>query len=51
VTLSLGYGCVSPQRGAIMRDRVAIADSELYAAKRGGRNMAMCSQGWDGAVQ
>ncbi len=43
VTLSLGYGCVSPHRGAIMRDLVAIADGELYAAKRGGRNMAMCS--------
>lgn len=48
VTLSLGYGCISPHMGAIMRDLVAIADSELYAAKRGGRNMAMCSQAWDG---
>jgi PleD family two-component response regulator len=49
VTLSLGYGCISPHRGAIMRDLVAIADGELYAAKRGGRNVAMCSQAWDGA--
>jgi len=47
VTLSLGYGCISPHRGAIMRDLVAIADGELYAAKRGGRNMAMSSQAWD----
>ena len=48
LTLSLGYGCISPHRGAIMRDLVAIADGELYAAKRGGRNMAVCSQAWDG---
>jgi diguanylate cyclase (GGDEF)-like protein len=47
VTLSLGYGCISPHRGAIMRDLVAIADGELYAAKRGGRNVAMSSQAWD----
>lgn len=44
VTLSLGYGCLTPHQGAIMRDLVAIADGELYAAKRGGRNMAMSSQ-------
>lgn len=48
VTLSLGYGCISPHRGAIMRDLVAIADGQLYAAKRGGRNMAMCSHAGDG---
>jgi diguanylate cyclase (GGDEF)-like protein len=48
VTLSLGYGCISPHRGAIMRDLVAIADCELYAAKRGGRNIAMCSQPCEG---
>ncbi len=44
VTVSLGLGCISPHRGAIMRDLVAIADNELYAAKRGGRNVAMCAQ-------
>ena len=45
VTLSLGYACIAPHRGAGMRDLVALADGELYAAKRGGRNMAVCSQG------
>ncbi len=44
VTLSLGYACIAPHRGAVMRDLVALADGELYAAKRGGRNMAVCSQ-------
>lgn len=44
VTMSLGYGCISPRRGAIMRDLVAIADGELYAAKRSGRNMAKSAQ-------
>ncbi|HYP62594.1 MAG TPA: diguanylate cyclase [Acidocella sp.] len=50
ITLSLGYGCISPHRGAIMRDLVAIADGELYAAKRGGRNMAMSARDDDGPV-
>jgi diguanylate cyclase (GGDEF)-like protein len=48
VTLSLGYGCITPHRGTIMRDLVAIADGELYAAKRGGRNIAMSARGDDG---
>ena len=48
VTLSLGYGCVLPQGGAIMRDLVALADGELYAAKRAGRNLAFSAQGSSG---
>jgi two-component system chemotaxis family response regulator WspR len=48
VTVSLGYGCIWPHRGAIMRDLVAVADGQLYAAKRGGRNIAMCAAGGDG---
>ncbi len=44
VTLSLGYGCIAPHRGAIMRDLVAIADSKLYAAKRNGRNIVAVSE-------
>jgi hypothetical protein len=50
VTLSLGYGCMSPHRGVIMRDLVAISDGELYAAKRCGRNVAMCAQDDDRPV-
>ncbi len=41
VTVSLGLGCIFPHEGAIMRDLVALADGELYAAKRGGRNQAV----------
>jgi diguanylate cyclase (GGDEF)-like protein len=50
VTLSLGFGCVAPHRGAIMRDLVAIADGKLYAAKRGGRNVAMAARDEDGTA-
>lgn len=49
VTLSLGYGCVLPHGGAIMRDLVALADGELYAAKRAGRNLAFSAQNAAGA--
>jgi diguanylate cyclase (GGDEF)-like protein len=48
VTLSLGLASLQPGGGINVRDLVAMADTDLYGAKRGGRNRT--GQAWPTAM-